>query len=676
MRPRIALLLGAAAAVVVIGLDLPSDGPIARLSHWTIDRYGRMAGPVATDSDIVIVDIDEQSLREFGQWPWPRNRIAGLVERLGRAGAGAIGLDFVFAEPDQTSPTQLIPSLGADGLAPDALAALGALGDHDAALARAVHAAPVVVGVVLSDEGKTGGPAPKAGFAFVGEAPLREVPAFRGVIANLPAIETVAPGEGFLNVVPDDDGVIRRAPLILRVGDRAYPSLALEMLRLASNAKSYALRSGQGSEPALEALRVGSTTIPLSAEGSIWLRYGVSGQTRHVSAADLLANRTDLTSLAGKMILVGSTAIGLQDFKLTPLGAVMPGVEIHAEILAELHQGLSLFRPTWEWGLRVSAIIFLALGAALARAYLRVGWSLLLGACVILGCFVTSWWAFSRAGIILDPVAPAEAFALAWTMVSLMRQIEAEIEERRMRRAFSRYLAPALVDELIAHPKKLVLGGEMRVVTVMFCDIKGFSGLAEGLSPQDLTALLNAFLEPMTDVILAHRGTIDKYIGDCIMAFWNAPLDDPDHARNAIAAAIEMREVLAALNRELSDRHRDAGTPYRPLAMAIGINTGECCVGNMGSPHRFDYSILGDAVNVASRLAEFAASHDLDVAMGEDTAVALPAETSCFVEQVVVRGRQAIVRVFTVAAQTPDGAEKRREPGGSSPDVAPREVLQ
>jgi adenylate cyclase len=293
---------------------------------------------------------------------------------------------------------------------------------------------------------------------------------------------------------------------------------------------------------------------------------------------------------------------------------------------------------------------------------MRVGWSMLLAAIAVAGCFAASWWAFSRQGIILDPTAPAEAVVLAWASVSLLRQIETELGERRLRRAFSRYLTPALVDELIAHPQKLVLGGEMRTVTVMFCDIKNFSALAEGLAPQELTTLLNAFLESMTDVILAYRGTIDKYIGDCVMAFWNAPLDDPDHARHAIAAAVEMRAGLVALNHRLADRPSGTGTSYRPLAMAIGINTGLCCVGNMGSSHRFDYSILGDAVNVAARLAEFAAAQGLDTAMGEDTAAALPAGVIRFIDQVVVRGRKAPVRVFAVTEEASRDAVSGREP--------------
>ena len=669
IRLGLAVLLGAVSAIVVLGLDLFSDGPIARLSHLAMDRFVRAGTDRAPDPDVVVVDIDEESLRELGQWPWPRNRIASLIGRLQAAGVSAIGLDIVFAEPDRTSPAQLVAALGEDGLAGDALAALAALVDHDAALAQAIHSAPVAVGIVLSDEGTAEAPPSKAGFALLGEAPLRAVPAFTGIIANVPAIESAAPGAGFLNVIPDGDGVLRRASLILRLGDRAYPRLGLEMLRLAASAKSYTLRAGQDAGAALEALRVGPLTVPVTADGSVWLRYSAAGRTRHIAAADLLSGRIDPASFAGKMAVIGSTAIGLQDFKLTPLGRVMAGVDIQAEILTQLRQGNFLYQPPWEAGLRVLAVILLSFCLALARFYLRIAWAVLLGAVAVLGCFAASWWGFSRLGIVLDPVAPAAAAVLALASVSLLRQIETEIEERRLRRAFSRYLAPALVDELVAHPEKLALGGEARTVTVMFCDIKNFSGLAEGLGSQELTALLNAFLEPMTDVILAHRGTIDKYIGDCIMAFWNAPLDDPAHAQHAVEAAIEMRATLAALNRRLSEAARAALPSYRPLAMAIGINTGECCVGNMGSRHRFDYSLLGDAVNIAARLAEFAASHDLDIALGEDTAEGLPPEGVGFVDKVVVRGRQAAVGVFTVAASTSGGVSRTAaKPSGS---VAP-----
>jgi len=654
----LAVLIAVGASCTISVLATFGDSPVAHLSSFAFDRYQRLLPRPPGESRVVLVDIDERSLREIGQWPWPRTRLAQLIAAIDGAGTTAIGLDIILAEPDRTSPRELGPMLEADG-APraDVARMMAALPDHDARLARAISQSRVVAGIMLDNDTGSAAPVLKAGYAVAGASAFREVPRFDRAIVNLPEIGLAAAGVGFLNAIPDRDGIVRRASLVLRVGDTPVPSLIAEMARVATGAKTYLARAesplGDFAAPyvgGLEALKIGPLTVPTMRDGAIWIYYGDPGRVLRLSASDVMAGRFDPTAFHGHMAIIGSTAVGLKDYKPTPVSPSMAGAEIHIQALEQILDGTYLSRPDWLIGAQTVGIVLLAVAVALIGANLGVWWSAPSSFLAMGGCFAVSWFAFSSFHLLIDPVVPVESLTLTFSGVSLMRRIQAERGQRRLRRAFSRYLAPVLVEQLAAHPEKLSLGGEMRPVTVMFCDIRDFSGLAEGLDPRMLTSMLNDFLSPMSDIVLAHRGTIDKYIGDCIMAFWNAPLDDANHDRNAVAAAQDMRQALDGVNRALRAKWPETGREFKPLRMAIGLNSGECCVGNMGSRHRFDYSILGDAVNIAARLAELAAARDLDLAIGEATAAALPPDCLTLVDQVQVRGRVQPVKVFTIAA--------------------------
>jgi adenylate cyclase len=640
-RSLAALLIGLGAGVIVAGAAQVADGPLARLADTTFDLYQRWA-PAPAASSVVVVDIDDRSIAALGQWPWPRTRLAALIDRIGAAAPKVLGIDLMLAEPDRTSPTRLGGILAEDGASTADLArVLAPLPDHDTTFAQAMGRLPVILGAALTNEAGAPRAQPRVGFSVVGQDTLAPLPKFAGAIPPLPGLAAAAAGIGFLNVLPDADGRVRRAMLVADAGGVPAPNLSLEMLRVARGATAYELRP--------DAVRVGGAIFPIGPDGRSWIAYRPPSSIRHLSAVDIMQGRADLSVIGGRLVLLGSSAAGLADEWPTPLGRSLAGVQIEAQILADLDGGHVLSRPSALIGLEVLGTILLSIAVAYGGVYLPAFYAAPLSALTALGWFAVSWLCFTRFSLLLDPILGAESAVLTSSASSLARYLRAELQQRRMRASFSRYLSPALVDELAAHPENLRLGGEIRTITVMFCDIRGFTALAKGLLPAQLTELLNGFFTPMTEIVLAHRGTIDKYIGDCLMAYWNAPLADPHHALHALQAAAAMRDALGAVSARLASEPGLAAHLRQPLRIAIGINTGECCVGNMGSQHRFDYSVLGDAVNVASHLLEAAAAADLDLAIGQDTVAALPLAAAADLAELSINGD---TRCFTLPPGT------------------------
>jgi adenylate cyclase len=330
------------------------------------------------------------------------------------------------------------------------------------------------------------------------------------------------------------------------------------------------------------------------------------------------------------------------------VGATVPGVEVHAQTIDQALQGWFLTRPDWTRGAEFLFIAGAALILALALPRLGPVGAGALAALVLIGPWTGAWWSYRSAHILLDPAYPSLVILLIYGSSTIHGYLRSERARRQIKQTFSRLMAPALVEQLAAEPEQLRLGGENREMTILFSDIRGFTGIAEGLGPQELTAFINEFLQPMSDVVMAHDGVIDKYIGDCIMAFWNAPLPDPRHAAHAVAAAKEMRRTLRALNAERGQRAAAAGRPFKPLRIGVGINTGECCVGNMGSHQRMEYSVLGDSVNLASRLEGASKTYGVDLILSESTALQVPHEPLAELDLIRVKGRDHAVRIFTV----------------------------
>jgi len=584
------------------------------------DLYQRLHPRPFEEVGVRIVDVDDESLRRLGQWPWSRARVAELVDRLARLHVAAIGFDMVFAEPDRLSPDQIVHDL--EGLVPEdeLQRALAVLPDSDARLAEAMGRAPVVLGFVLVSQDTPDEPEQKWGQGFAGDNPLLFLRPFAGAITNLKILEQAAPGNGSFNAVPDRDGTIRRVFLLFQKDGRILPALSSELLRVAQGASTYLVKSSGasdamsfGAQSGIVSVKVGALEVPTDWEGALWLHFTGPRAERFVPAWKVLDGSVDPNLLAGHIVLIGTSAAGLKDLRASPLDPAGPGVEIHAQALEQMILGVKLVRPDWAGGAELAFIALLGLFLVWFLPRLSPGTCIGVGVVALLVALGASWAAFIGEGLLFDPVMPAASVLLIFLAGSFSGYLRTERERARVRNAFSLYLAPEMVSELARSSDKLTLGGEQRMLSVMFTDIRSFSKHSEELSPAELTSRLNRFFTPMTDQIQGHRGTIDKYIGDCIMAFWNAPLTDAEHGRHACQAALSMRKAVVVFNEELEAETKAAGTHFRPFRIGIGLSCGECLVGNMGSNRRFSYSALGEAVNQASRIEGQCKTYAVDI---------------------------------------------------------------
>lgn len=654
--PSIHLVLTAALLFLAVALRIADPEFVARLRLSVFDSYLNLSPrPLDPALPVRIVDIDEASLTKIGQWPWPRTKLAGIIDGLKAAGARTITLDLILAEPDRLSPGEFAKLFEKVPQLAPMIAEASALPSNDERLAQAIAAAPVTLGIAGEAGGTQKPTPPRASFAFAGDDPQDFVPRFSGVIGSLPILTDRAAGLGAVNWIPLRDQVIRRVPLLLSVAGTLYPALPLETLRVALKESTIFVRSSGGSgvlafgqRTGVEIVRVGKTVLPTDANGELWLRFSRPDPRRYIPAHKVLDGTFDAQSVAGRDILIGTSAVGLLDLRATPLDSAVPGVEIHAQTLEQMLAGDHLTRPAFATGAEL--LFLVGFGAAVAWLIYRLGAvaTAALGALAIVVVFAGSWLAYSQAGLLFDPVYPALAILLLYLSTSLNHYIETELERNRVRSAFSHYVAAPLVEELARNHDKLKLGGETREVTVLFADVRGFTRISEGLSAEGLIRFLNELFTPLSEVILAERGTIDKFMGDAVMAFWNAPLSDAHHASNACRAALRMQKELDRLNVSWAKEAASRGEASAPVRIGIGLNTGECCVGNVGSPQRFDYSILGDVVNVASRLEEMTKSYGAPIVAGESTVNAARELAFLEIDAVKIRGKERSERIFAL----------------------------
>lgn len=594
---------------------------------------------------VVVVDIDENSLLNLGQWPWPRTYLAKLVRNLTEKGAIVIGFDMLFAESDRLSPNQMSQNI--EGLPPEIKEQLSALPSFDAVFADAIEQSRVVLGISVSPESEGAnnlGLSRIPSFALLGQDPKKYLKNYPALIGNIDELDEAAAGRGMISLDQDFDGIVRRIPLANRIGGQIIPSLALDMLRVATGRNVII----QTNENGILGFKVAGTLVPTDTRGRIWVKYANYDPSLYISALDVINGDVDERVLAGKLVLVGTSAAGLKDLRASPLTSNLPGVEMHLQLLENIWTQTYLFRPEFiaifEWLGTLMTGLTLILLVPLAGARTTLGLLIFISVTAI----SSSIYFFVYNSVLIDVSYTLAVSLIVYITMVYSNYRGTEQERTRIRTAFAHYLSPELVKRLSASPDSLVLGGEEREMTFMFCDVREFTVISEGYKhdPQGLTHLINRFLTPMTDEILSHNGTIDKYMGDSIMAFWNAPLENAQHPKDAADAALQMIVRLAALNAALETEAKLQNRRFKALRVGIGLNTGVCIVGNLGSEQRFDYSVLGDPVNLASRLEGQTKEYGFSIIVGESTAQAIPDYAMIELDLIAVKGKEEAVKIY------------------------------
>ena len=611
------------------------------------DQYMRLEPRQALQpSPVVIVDIDEASLEQVGQWPWPRTVFAELIDRLGSLGAAVIAFDVIFAEPDRFSPAEFAATI--ESVDPAAAESLRRLPNNDEAMAAAMRRHPVVLGQPASTlhlAQKEAAKAPPMTVAEINGDPRPYLIQFPDLVRSVPVLEEAARGVGLLTFNADLDGIVRRVPAVVDVAGRIVPTLSIEALRVATGQPTIAVRSGKGG---IESVILRGVAIPTDGRGQIWVHYALPDPDLYISAGDVLAGRVDRGRIANRVVIVGTSAAGLGDIKATPVAARMPGVEVHAQLLETIYTANHLRRPSYAPGAERTFFVATGLVLAVVGPLIPAGFlpPLLLGSTAL--ALGVSWYAFADHNLLIDGSYPAFVVVALVLWLALAKYIREQAMRRSIRGAFSQYLSPVMVDHLVGHPEQLKLTGEIRELSIMFCDIRGFTTLSEAYAdaPEELTRLMNRFLTVMTEKIMERSGTIDKYIGDAIMAFWNAPLDVPDHARQASLAALAMARRVREFNEEMQAEVAGTGQLAVPIAIGIGINSGEGYVGNLGSDQRFNYSVLGDPVNVASRLEGQSKTYGVEIVIGDTTQAKAPDLASLRLDLIRLKGKTLPVWLF------------------------------
>jgi adenylate cyclase len=606
------------------------------------------------------VDIDEASLKAIGQWPWPRTTVADLVTQITQLGAVTIGFDIIFPEPDRMSPA--IAERSFRGIDAETRAKLDSLPSNDEALADAIKHSRVVVGqagAAAPEVKTTADAALQTGVAFRGPDPHRYLVTFAGLLRNVPVIEQAAAGRGLFSINPESDGIIRRVPVIMTAQGSLVPSLSLEMLRVVTGSSAILVRVD---EAGVQSVAVPGLEVPTDRNGQFWVHFNHHDPERYVSAKDVLQGNVPPDRLAGKLVLIGTSAIGLLDLKTTPLDATMPGVEVHAQILESVLSKSSLVNPNYAIGAELALAVLFGLAIIVAAPMLPASVVIVLGGCLIAGLIGLSLYLFVEHNLLIDFTYPLISSWLIYLVLTFVNYFREQKQRRQIRSAFGYYLSPHMVEQLARSPEKLVLGGEERRMTILFSDVRGFTTISEHYKddPQGLTRLMNRFLTPLTNAIIERKGTIDKYIGDAIMAFWNAPVDDHEQEANACEAALEMLSRAETLNGELKREAESDGGVYMPLRIGIGLNTGPCVVGNMGSDFRFNYSVLGDTVNLASRLEGRTKDYRIPVVIGSRTAEGAKQKFAVMeIDLIMVKGKKQPEAVFTVLGRSEVEADPR-----------------
>lgn len=665
-------LVGMAMLASLLVVSFLDPYPVEFLREKSFDVYQQLKPrplPKPEDRLVVIIDIDERSLQEIGQMPWPRKTMAQMVANLHNYGVGVTAFDIVFAEPDRMNPSGVVESLV--GINDDVRDEILKLESNDEIFGKIVSQANVVLGQAgYWDQlpNKAGKPFKKsiAVRKLTKGTPdptefLHNVPT---LIRNLAVLEKGAKGVGMFSLEPSLDGIIRAVPLVTKHDGDLYPTLSIEAIRVGFQVSTLMTEvdpigiKAIGVAPKSK-VKPRGLKIPTNERGLVRPWFSYHDKSLYVSAADVLKGRADQSKIAGKIAFIGTSAVGLFDIRSTPLDPLIPGVEVHAQMVenaiaidremgAVVAANLFLSHPLWTKGVELSLVAIGGLLMIIVAPMLGATRSLVVFLVLAGGAIGGSWYLFTQERVLLDATFAVISTFLLYSTLTYMNFTREEAAKRQTRDAFSKYLSPDMVNVVAENPDQLRLGGQKRDMTLLFCDVRGFTTISEQFDAEGLTKLINKLLTPLTNVILARKGTVDKYMGDCIMAFWNAPLDDAQHARNGCLSALKMLEEMDPLNDRLEQEAKEEGRKHIPLKVGLGLNSGECVVGNMGSDQRFDYSVLGDTVNLASRLEGQSKNYGVRVVIGDSTHAQVQDLACIELDLIKVKGKTEAVRIFAL----------------------------
>lgn len=645
LAPFLAVFLG-------LAVFLAEPLPLQVLRNAVFDQYQRWHPRPYQAAPVRIIDIDEESLQRLGQWPWPRTRMARLIEKLRDAGADVVALDIMFAEPDRTSPERIT---GDWELPRDIRRRLESMPGHDEILAETLAEGRVVLGFA-AEQGPEKSRLPERPFRFVfsGESPLPYLYSFSGAVTSIPLLEKAAAGNGAMNFIPDSDGVVRRVPLAINIQEQAIASLAAESLRVAERASNYLVKTLPEKGAGIQEIRIGSITVPTTPRGEIWVHYTKPVPDRLIPAWKVLAGEAPREKLDGHILLVGASAQGLMDIRFNPMGTVMPGVEAHAQALEQILTQTYIARPSWASAIEFLVILIggLALGmiALATPALVSAGITL----AVLLAAGWGAWIAFVQHHVLLDPVTPGLALLATFILCSIIHHRTSERRHRWVREAFSRYISPNRVDYLVRNPDQLELGGRRQECSFVFTDLAGFTGLMEKMDPADAVSVLNVYLDAMVTIAFRRGGTLDRIVGDSVAIMFSAPVVQPDHRARALSCALEMHAFAFRYAADCLAKGIELGQTR------IGVHSGEVIVGNFGGKTLFDYRALGDAVNTASRLEGANKYLGTLICVSKETLSGCPDAVVRPAATLVLKGKTQPINVYEpVEAPEANGRPKR-----------------
>ncbi|MBY8974459.1 adenylate/guanylate cyclase domain-containing protein [Rhodobacteraceae bacterium NNCM2] len=663
-----ALVLGLLITAAVAFAFIFRFSPLVEAEEELIDTYQSwQPRAFAPEVPVKLVMIDEGSLAELGQWPWPRSYIAALIDRVTEAGAAAIGFDVIFSEPDRSSPGQVVNSWeqfrtrfarshGIDAPEEVDLSVLEELPDNDLLMAESlVNAYSVLATVLLTGEQANGRVPWGVKSPAQSGTVLGAVSRYDGSLNSQSVFVDQALGVGSISLLPGAGEFVRYVPMVSEVEGVLVPSLSMELLRVAQDASSSVVKATDGSgeielgdEPQIVSMQAGGIVVPLEPDGSFRVRYAGARPERIISAGRVLAGDRLAPELAdeltGRIVIVGADFPGLRDLITTPLAENVPGVTVHAEIIEQILNEDFFVRPDWIDAVEFLLLVTLGTAIALILAMNMPIIGLCFTIAAVAGMGGVSWHLFSSQQFLFLPVAPVIAVGATHLTVSAYNYFRSDAAKREITRQFQHFVSPAVIEDIIKDPERhMTPGGALRELSILFLDVRGFSTITEKMTPDEVISFINSILSPLTEVIMKHEGTVDKYMGDAIMAFWNAPRVTDGHKVKATRAMLEFFPTLIAVNEDLRARG------FAEARIGVGINTGDVSVGNMGSKQRLAYSCVGDAVNLAARLESVTKQYGVSTLVGSATAEGLGGFAIFEIDDVAVKGRTQPETIFTVA---------------------------